>query len=225
MGFSIFETSSVKYYFCFFPFTNFLVSYIWFSLVDCLIPLKLSYSGLYFETFYQNFLIIALYRLSKVATDATCKRLERETTSKWKSPLRSKKKYPQLENEATCKPKRRTRISFENAGNQLIYMDCANLPWQLKFYKQNSISRRHYCFLSSCLSWLRLRHYTACDWLNVPAVIFVGSCVENLILYFPQIWLAIRYLDGGNDPFTCLKPNRINRELWTVKKLPWMNTL
>ena len=117
------------------------------------------------------------------------------------------KKSPQLEKEMLSTRKRSNlqaktkhpRDSFENTGNQLKCMDCANLSWQLKFYKQNSVSRRRYCFLSSCLSWLRLRHYTACDWLNIPAVIFVGSCVENLILYFPQIWLAIRYLDGGND--------------------------
>ena len=131
------------------------------------------------------------------------------------------KKSPQLEKEMPSTRKRsylpaktkHPRNSCEKAGNQLICMDCANLPRQLKFYKQNSISRRHYCFLSSWLSSLRLRHYTACDWLNIPAVIFVGSCVENLILYFPQIWVAIRYLDGGNNPFTCLKPNRIYRKL------------
>ena len=141
------------------------------------------------------------------------------TSTRKRSNLQAKRKHP--------------RNSFENAGNQLICMDCANLPWQLKFYKQNSISRRHHCFLSNCLSWLRLRYYTACDWLNIPAVIFAGSCVKNLILYFPQIWLAIRYLDGGNDPFTCLNQTELignfeqsrNFREWILFKIIFQVTL
>ena len=135
---------------------------------------------------------------------------EKVPSARKRNALNSKTKQPASQNEPSA-----YIYSFENAGNQLICMDCANLPWQLKFYKQNSISRRT-DITASCrvsLSRFRLRHYTACDWLNIPAVIFVGSCVENLILNFPQIWLAIRYLDGGNDPFTCLKPNRNNRDL------------
>lgn len=45
------------------------------------------------------------------ATDATCKQLENKTISKWKSPLSSKKKCAQLENEATCKPKQSIRVT------------------------------------------------------------------------------------------------------------------
>ena len=123
---------------------------IFFSWLPC--SIKLSYSSLYIETFYQNFLTIALYRLSKakrLMQPANSKRTKRPQSEKVPSAgkrnaLNSKTKQPASQNEASA-----YIYSFENAGNQLICMDCANFPLQLKFYKQNSISRRHYCFLSS----------------------------------------------------------------------------
>ena len=144
------------------------------------------------------------------------------------------KKSPQLEKEMPSTRKRSNlqaktkhpRNSFENAGNQLtciliVPISLGNWSSINKIQFRDDITASCRVVSLDCV-WDIIR--LAIGWM-FPRWFFVGSCVENLILYFPQIWLTIRYLDGGNDLFTCLKPNRINRELWTVKKLPWMNTL